>query len=471
VSARGAALIAALLAACGGADPTVTITPRVPDDPVLFDDIDGFSFSVEHGGTTLELARFPGNANVMTLPPVQLDTGYVYVLEGYLGETLVARGRTCAVDLVAGEAPSVPLYFSRVAVFFDTGAPAVAPAAPLLHERGGDVLLVGEGAVQLYRTATGDFADHGRLPAACPVAGARLAPLTDGDALLVGGALGDGTPAIAACAYRRARDTFVELRGGTADVRLDRAGHTLTALGGGRALLVGNRLVDGTLTRDADAAWLYDDADGSWTRLASLAAPRSDHAAVATSTTNAGAMVMLLGGRAAADGPALGSIEIFNPTRGQFTVFPGALATARLTPSATYVPGQDLVVVAGGTDGAGVALDAVEAVVPYSVLAAESLSPAGTAAERTGRAGHTATLLADGRVLITGGRDAGGAAVDTTLLFDPDPTALRFQPGGALRHARAGHAAIGLCDETVLVAGGTADAGAVGAAEVYNPGD
>src|ERR1044071_4776805 len=35
------------------------------------------------------------------------------------------------------------------------------------------------------------------------------------------------------------------------------------------------------------------------------------------------------------------------------------------------------------------------------------------------RQGHTATLLSDGRVLITGGTDANGNQVDTAEVFDP----------------------------------------------------
>jgi RHS repeat-associated protein len=69
------------------------------------------------------------------------------------------------------------------------------------------------------------------------------------------------------------------------------------------------------------------------------------------------------------------------------------------------------------------------------------------------RAGHTATVLADGTVLIVGGREAAGQLADVPELFDPDAAA--FMPitiDGAT--ARTGHTATLLSDGRVLVAGG-----------------
>lgn len=60
-----------------------------------------------------------------------------------------------------------------------------------------------------------------------------------------------------------------------------------------------------------------------------------------------------------------------------------------------------------------------------------------------GRADHTATLLADGRVLICGGFDAGGRALRSTELFDPGTGA--FTPGPDLTAPRADHAAVFVC--------------------------
>jgi hypothetical protein len=87
---------------------------------------------------------------------------------------------------------------------------------------------------------------------------------------------------------------------------------------------------------------------------------------------------------------------------------------------------------------------------------------------------HTATLLDNGRVLI-----AGGQAADATLaIFLPlasaelyDPATGTFVPAGTMNEARAGHIATLLPDGRVLIAGGWNEAGqqAAGTAEIYDP--
>jgi hypothetical protein len=80
---------------------------------------------------------------------------------------------------------------------------------------------------------------------------------------------------------------------------------------------------------------------------------------------------------------------------------------------------------------------------------------------------HTATLIAGGRVLITGGIDADGALRDDAYLFDPDVEAL--VPTRSLGRPRAEHTAAELCDGTVLLVGGVSEDGTPLPAERYNP--
>ena len=88
------------------------------------------------------------------------------------------------------------------------------------------------------------------------------------------------------------------------------------------------------------------------------------------------------------------------------------------------------------------------------------------------RAYHTATLLSDGKVLITGGIIYPGAAATATAeIFDP-ATGL-FTATADMTSARTYHAAVLLNDGTVLITGGAI--GSTGTslnnAEIFNPAD
>jgi hypothetical protein len=106
------------------------------------------------------------------------------------------------------------------------------------------------------------------------------------------------------------------------------------------------------------------------------------------------------------------------------------------------------------------------------VLVATACQPADpfhdTSPMRAPRAGHTATLLSTGRVLVLGGAAAG------------QPSAERYDPGSGtwvvragMRTPRSGHRATRLASGKVLVTGGrsTATGTLLTSAEVYDPAD
>lgn len=84
----------------------------------------------------------------------------------------------------------------------------------------------------------------------------------------------------------------------------------------------------------------------------------------------------------------------------------------------------------------------------------------------TQRAAHTATLLADGRVLIAGGFLADGASLSSTELFNSATG--RFTPAPSMGAARVSHTATRLADGRVLIAGGFSG-DYLGSAEIYDP--
>ncbi len=86
----------------------------------------------------------------------------------------------------------------------------------------------------------------------------------------------------------------------------------------------------------------------------------------------------------------------------------------------------------------------------------------------TARSSHTATMLPDGRVLIVGGKNEYGP-LDNVEAYDPVIGA--WEITDSLSTGRTGHTATLLTDGRVLVAGGFGETGQLASAEVFNPTD
>jgi Bacterial Ig-like domain (group 3)/MBG domain (YGX type)/Galactose oxidase, central domain len=84
----------------------------------------------------------------------------------------------------------------------------------------------------------------------------------------------------------------------------------------------------------------------------------------------------------------------------------------------------------------------------------------------TERRGHTATRLADGRVLIAGGENSSGPLNQTEIY---DPAAATFSPAGNMNEARVDHSATLLADGRVLLIGGRNSSGALSSTEIFEP--
>jgi hypothetical protein len=83
-----------------------------------------------------------------------------------------------------------------------------------------------------------------------------------------------------------------------------------------------------------------------------------------------------------------------------------------------------------------------------------------TSSMQFARQGHTATLLPNGSVLVTGGMNATGTLATAELFHPPSGT---FTRTGNMVTARVGHTATLLADGNVLVTGGNA----LASAELY----
>jgi hypothetical protein len=222
--------------------------------------------------------------------------------------------------------------------------------------------------------------------------------LDDDSVLVVGGVVVSIVPLETAERWDPASGSFAA----TGSLAEARSGHTATLLPDGRVLVVGGGafVPDGFEVRAAAEAW--DPATGTFAAAGELGDARMDH----TATLLADGGVLVIGGAARDSRGAVvrASAELWDPAIGRF-VPTGSLLEARAHHTATLLPDGRVLVTGGG------ALDSQRTVVRASAElwdpATGTFGPAGPLHE--GRYAHTATLLPDGRVLVVGGRGTDGA--------------------------------------------------------------
>lgn len=163
----------------------------------------------------------------------------------------------------------------------------------------------------------------------------------------------------------------------------------------------------------------------------------------------------------------LASAEIFDPTTGLFSSTSN-MASPRFMHTATLL-NNGRVLVTGGRGQSG--LDGeLNPIPPLMLDSAEIYDPVTSTFMPTGkmsvaRAGHTATLLLDGKVLIAGGEDDSPKTLATAEIYDP-ATGL-FTATGSMSAVRAWHTATLLSDGNVLIAGGSDSTDVLASAEIY----
>ncbi len=222
----------------------------------------------------------------------------------------------------------------------------------------------------------------------------------------------------------------------------------------------GRVLVAGGSGAAALTAELYDPVVGTWSRTGDLRRPRLGH----TATLLADGRVLVAGSVVPSPGGVIArSSEIYDPATGSWTLA-ASLRHGHAGHTATLLR-DGRVLVAGGSEVA-----ASRALASSTELFDPAAGTWALAADLPqGRVGHQATLLADGRVLVSGGTTVRPriAALRRTDVFDPANGS--WTRAGDMNTPRSGHSATLLPDGRVLVAGGIGNAAAASTAERFDP--
>ena len=196
-----------------------------------------------------------------------------------------------------------------------------------------------------------------------------------------------------------------------------------------------------------------------WTATASLNVKRLDH----TATLLPNGKVLVAGGVTdSGSGPfATNSAELYDPATRRWSRT-GSLNTGRSGHTATLLQ-NGKVLVAGGFNSSG-----------NPLLSAELYNPATETWSRTGnlnvaRSFYTTTLLSNGKVLVVGGSTNKSSNTNGAELYDP--ASGRWSATGNLRVARYGHTATLLPNNKVMVAGGFTPGrfSPINSVELYDP--
>jgi len=337
-------------------------------------------------------------------------TGEMNVARSFHTATLLANGKVLiaggAVRAASGEwGPFAELYDPNTGAFTLTGntnTPLFVSSATLLND--GRVLIVGRVAdvkcfpniAELYEPVTGTFSKTGGTVTG--QIGGWAVQLQDGRVLVAGGALDCNetfpTPIANPEVYDPATGTFVATGPFVPTSNLYFTGgpdvSEVSLLPDGRVLIAG----------EFDSE-LYDPVTNTFSITSSMTtlcwgATPPQYISGRTATSLADGRILLTGG-AHEDCGRYATAELYEPSTEKF-VPAGEMSRQRNNHSATLLP-DGTVLIAGGENGVGS---------PGTTTTAESYNPSNGRFEILGnmtfpRAGHTATLLPNGTVLLAGG--------------------------------------------------------------------
>jgi hypothetical protein len=253
--------------------------------------------------------------------------------------------------------------------------------------------------------------------------------------------------------FLAAPSLHAQIQGGwanTGNLNATRESGAQVTLANGKALVAGG--TDGT--NILATVEIYSPSTGAWTLTGSMATAREAFSAVVLKNGK----VLVVGGLATSS-TLLSSAELYDPSTGKWSPA-GKLSVARSNHSATLLQNGH-VLVAGGCS----ANPCTTATADSELYDPGSNSWSTTGSLITHRAFHTATLLANGEVLVVGGTS--GSALNFCELYNPSFGKWFNAP--STTYARIQHAATLLQSGKVLVTGGTPSRYPLSSAELYDP--
>ncbi len=303
------------------------------------------------------------------------------------------------------------------------------------------------------------------------VAGHSATLLTNGRLLVVGGVTSTGGTA-AADLFDPVAATWTPV----APMGTMRSSHAATLLADGRVLVTGGSTVSTSAAKgyvNNASAEIYDPVANTWTATPPMSVARSHH----TATLLPDGKVLVVGGENV-QYLVEPTAEIYDPVANSWSAPRAQPIAPRSQHTATLLP-SGLVLIAGGfdiVDGLLTPTNTAELYDPVLHTTTTSSTDGNgvttTTTTITGghdftsttpmafaHYGHSATRLADGRVVVVGGQ--------TTATEIYDPATATWGTSGATAATHTSHGAVLLADGRLLVVGGTQFA--LPTAELFDP--
>jgi hypothetical protein len=469
------ALLLVALGACADSEFVVAPVVDLPiNEPASPYPIDSLTLSVAHEGSTVDIvsATFP-QGSAIELPGVPFADDLVMHMTGRFGTSEVAYGRTCRFALRAdGRVPIPHLFLSRTVKFGQLSQqplPRVGGTAITFSDGSG--LLIGGHApedpndpleqVERFDPNTGEYETLHEIASRVGAVTALLGDQADTRVVVIGGtdATGGAAPFVEVIDADTATDRQYSMFD---DTQMTRLGMSATSLTDGRVIVIGGQAP--MVAAPSDAVIEVSSTSGTPVvrkLRAVLKFPR--YGQVATRLDDdIGSPVLVIGGINELGEP-VGDAELFKPLSEKFSdSFVAKMIVPRHHHQAVRLPDGSVLVI-GGIDATGKPTRQLELFGLDTGFVDAGLLP-----ENAGLVDFAATTLPDGRVLLTGGRTLDGVVTSNAFIarLDPFDGTVDVVPTDRLLVPRAGHQATLLCDGTVLIAGGTATQTAY---ERYNP--